>query len=385
MEKKKVIAIVAVLILLIAAIGVVLYTQQNEGGEPQKKGLYRLDATVSDVNMGQCSATPGVILTLEQMYSEYYGDLVDNSLTIEDAKKDTDFWNKYGQWTPIIKDNGDGTYTVESVTGAKGHENETLTIPPVDTVVSLGTMYTETMYFLACILYGVEPYSEEGLNNADVKAYLQSHIAGGMSYDYYETNEVEYMLSYIDKSSYIDLGVNSVQSIEKEKLMQALKDAGENGSKKVLYLASGTRLTTDYYDNNVEPCKETGTYYAFFGPTEISEVYSSIECIGHLTGFDDETIQKLIENIQLRLYKVYHSVQEKTDGKSSGYAYWESGSGKAIKSAMGKIIVEFLGFDSKLLDGAEHDLESLLQDKPVYLIFYTNDSRTDAEKMRSNI
>ena len=82
---------------------------------------------------------------------------------------------------------------------------------------------------------------------------------------------------------------------------------------------------------------------------------------------------------------MYHSVQEKTDGKSSGYAYWESSSGKAIKSAMGKIIVEFLGFDSKLLDGAEHDMESLLQDKPSYLIFYTNDTRTDAEKMRTNI
>lgn len=52
---------------------------------------------------------------------------------------------------------------------------------------------------------------------------------------------------------------------------------------------------------------------------------------------------------------------------------------------MGKIIVEFLGFDSKLLDGAEHDMESLLQDKPSYLIFYTNDTRTDAEKMRTNI
>ena len=49
---------------------------------------------------------------------------------------------------------------------------------------------------------------------------------------------------------------------------------------------------------------------------------------------------------------------------------------------MGEIIVEYLGFDAKLLDGAEHDLESLLQDKPVYLIFYTNDARTDAEKMR---
>lgn len=384
MEQKKIIAIVAVIILLVAAIGVIVYTQ-SEGDEPQKKGLYRLDATVSDVNMGQCSATPGVILTFEQMYADYYGELVDDTLTIEDAKKDTEFWNKYGQWTPIIKDNGDGTYTVESVTGAKGHESETLIIPPVDTVVSLGTMYTETMYFLACTLYGVEPYTEEGLHNADVCGCLQSHIAGGMSYDYYVTNEVEYMLSYIDKSSYLDLGVNSVQTVEKEKLMQILEDAGENGTKEVLYLASGTRLTTDYYDNNVEPCKKTGSYYAFFGPTEISEVYSSIECIGHLTGFDDKTIQELIENIQLRLYKVYHSVQEKTDGTSSGYAYWESSSGKAIKSAMGKIIVEFLGFDSKLLDGAEHDMESLLQDKPSYLIFYTNDTRTDAEKMRTNI
>lgn len=380
MVQKKIMAVVAVLVLVIAAAGVVVYTQ-SEGGGAEKKGLYRLDATVSEVNMGQCSATPGVIITLEQMYADYYGELVNDALTIEDAKKDTAFWDQYGQWESIITDNGD-TYTVKSVTKDKGEEMVTITKSEIGAVVSLGTMYTETMYFLACMQYGVEPYSEEGLNNPDVKNYLQTHIAGGMDYKYYEKNDIKYMLNYIDKSSYIDLGVTSVQAIEKEKLMQGLKDANEKVSKKVIYLASGTRIASGYYENNVEPCKQTNNYYAFFGPTTISEVFSSIECIGYLTGFDDQTIQELIENIQLRLYKIYYSVQEKTNGQSAGYAYWESGTGKAISSSMGEIIVEYLGFDAKLLDGAEHDLESLLQDKPVYLIFYTNDARTDAEKMR---
>ena len=217
MVQKKIMAVVAVLVLVIAAAGVVVYTQ-SEGGGAEKKGLYRLDATVSEVNMGQCSATPGVIITLEQMYADYYGELVNDALTIEDAKKDTAFWDQYGQWESIITDNGD-TYTVKSVTKDKGEEMVTITKGEIGAVVSLGTMYTETMYFLACMQYGVEPYSEEGLNNPDVKNYLQTHIAGGMDYKYYEKNDIKYMLNYIDKSSYIDLGVTSVQAIEKEKLM----------------------------------------------------------------------------------------------------------------------------------------------------------------------
>lgn len=377
MDKNKLIAISAVAILAIAGAGAYLMMNTGEG---QKGGLYQLDATVSEVNMGQCSATPGVINTFEQMYKEYYGKLVKDNLTLEDAKKNTEFWKTYGIWTSIIKDNGDGTYTVNSSTSAKG--NEQVIVPKCDTIVSLGTMYTETLYYLACEKYGVDAYSDSSFKNADVVKYLNDTVTGGMLYSYYTENDVSYMLKCVSKSGYFDLGVNSVQKVDSEKLAAALKD-GQTGGKNVIYLASGTRMSTiEQYNTNVDSCKSTGANYAFFSPESISEVFSCIECIGMVMGFDEKTINGVIEDIQLRLFKIFYSVEEKNG--ESPVAYWESGSGKAVKSSMAIVILKFLGFNTKLLDGAEHDMENLLSEKPKYLIFYTNDARSMDEKMRIN-
>ena len=70
-KKMQIGAIVAVVIIVVAAVAVVALNNNNET-EVEKKGLYRLDATVVDVSMGQCSATPGVIITLENIYKAYY-------------------------------------------------------------------------------------------------------------------------------------------------------------------------------------------------------------------------------------------------------------------------------------------------------------------------
>lgn len=379
--KTKTITIIIVAALFVAGAAALL-VRDSDGNDPDKEGLYRLDPTISNVNMGQCSATPGVIVTIEQMYKDYYGDIVDDNLTIEQAKADTEFWNKYCVWDPMATLKEDGTFDVKISTGAKG--SEVVNIPVCDTVVSLGTMYTETLYFIACAKNDVVPYSSESMENAGVCEYLSKTIKGGMLYSYYSNDEAPFMLKCVPESGYFDLGVNSVQKVEKEKLTSGLLDAKSKGGN-VVYFASGTRMsTTEFYDNNVEPCNTTGTNYAFFAPGSVNEVFASIECIGNIMGFESDVIKKVIQDIQLRLYKVYHSVQSKvTDSKP--VVFWEAGSGKSVKSAMAVIIVEFLGFDSKLLDGAEHDLEKLLMEKPDYIVFYTNDTRSEGTKMRINL
>ena len=373
----KIVAVVAVLIVVIAAVAAVALN--NSDDTPEKKGLYTLDAKVVEVSMGQCSATPSVVLTMEKIYESYYGKL-DEKYTIADAKADTQFWNTYMNWTSLITDNGDGTFNVKSET--KAHKEETVTIPKVDTVISIGTMYTETIYFLLCQKYGLEPYTKESLNNESIKNDLRSMISGGMDYSYYEQQDVKFMLEYIDKSTYIDLGVNSVQKIDAEKLTSAIKKA-QDGGKKVLYMASGSRMSEDkYYVANTAPCKNTGAYYAFFAPTTFADVCSCIQVIGKLMGFDESVINSMIEDFQVTLYNIYKGVQEKSAGEKK-LAYWESGTGKSVKSAMATTILQFLGFDASLLDGAEHDLESLIRDKPSVIIFYDNDTRSMDEKMRA--
>lgn len=382
-SKMKIGAIVAVLIIVVAAAAAVMMSNGSDT-EEEKKGLYRLDAKVSEVSMGQCSATPSVIITLETLYKDYYGDFVKTGFTIDDVKKDQKFWDKYCVWTPIIKDNGDGTYDVTSTTKAKG--NETVTIPKADAMVSMGTMYSETVYTLLCYQYGVEPNSSESLKNESIGKDFARMVVGGMQYSYYEEQDCKFMTAYVDKANYLDLGVVSVQKVDAEELTKVMKTAkGED--KNVVYFGSGTRMSEEkYYNANTEPCKKTGTYYEFLGPSSITDVYSAIDVIGKIMGFDQKVIDEAIQDFQIRLYTIYNSVEEKTSGTTEKVkAYWEAANGKAVKSSMGKTIVEFLGFDGSLMDGAEHDLESLLVDKPSLIIFYTNDGRSMDERMRANL
>lgn len=376
-KNMKIAAVAVVAVIVIAAAAVVI-----GGGvtESEKKGLYKLDAEFVEVSMGQCSATPSVILTLETVYEAYYGDYTDKEYTIDDVKADEAFWNEFCAWTPLVTDNGDGTFDVVSQTKAKG--SETVTIPKVASMVTLGTMYSETLYFLLCEQYGVEPYSDAGLSNDSVGEAMKKHIAGGMQYSYYEQNEGVYMTAYIDESEYMDLGVTSVQKVDPEVLTKVLADAkADNGD--VIYMASGTRINDDkYYQANTNPAKSTGTYYAFFAPQTFGDVCSCIDAIGKLMGFDDTVINGLIDDFQLRLYTVYKSVEENAESEKPK-VYWESNTGKAVSSSMAKTIMEFLGFDTKLMDGAEHDMESLLSEKPSLLCFYTNDDRPMDEKMRT--
>ena len=376
-KNMKIVAIAAVVVLLVAAIAVMIGGGMTDS---DKKGLYKLDAEYVEVSMGQCSATPSVIITLETVYEEYYGDYIDKEYTIDDVKADEEFWNEFCAWEPLVTDNGNGTYTVKSQTKAKDVEN--VTIPKVDAMVTLGTMYSETLYFLLCEKYGVRPYTAEGLNNDSVGEELRNLIAGGMEYSYYEENEGTYMTAYMDESKYLDLETTSVQKVDPEVLTAVLSKAkADKGD--IVYMASGTRINDEkYYQANTNPPKNTGTYYAFFSPGTFGDVCSCIDAIGKLMGFDEDVVNSLIDDFQIRLYTLHKSVEEKS-GTEKPIVYWESNTGKAVGSSMSKTIMEFLGFDIKLMDGAEHDMESLLAEKPDLLCFYTNDDRPMEDKMRA--
>jgi len=376
---KKIIVAAIATVLIICAVGTAIVLSSDNS----EKGLYQLDAKVSIVNMGQCSATPGVIMAIDQMYTDYYGEPVNDNLTIDDAKADSAFWNEYCVWSPMITEKSDGTFNVTINTAVNG--NEVVNIPVCDTAVIMGTMYSETLYFLICAANNVEPYSAESFANENVKNYLNSTITGGMQYSYYEQYDVEYMLKCVNSSGYFDLGTNSTSTVDSEKLTQALQSANSRGNDGTVYFGSGRVInTSDIYNSSTGPCIKTGSYYAFFSPSTFSDIYSSIECMGLIMGFSHYVINEVIENIQLNLYKVYCSVQELTAGKTPEKAYWETYAGKAVNTTMAKNILDFLGFDSSLLDGAEHDTESLLKDNPSYLIFFTNDTRSMDEKMRTN-
>lgn len=374
MNTKQIATIAAVIVIIVAAAAVAVISQNN-GGE-KKGGLYTLDADVVEVTMGGITASPKIVDSIESLYSDIYGELTDDTLTIEDAMADTAFWEKYCTYEPMITDNGDGTYTVVSTDGKNPVEIE---LGVMDKMISTSTIYLTTIYYLVCMKYGETPYSDEALANEELVAEYQRVVAGGTTLDYIGTNTE--LRDYFDADRYIDGGANTLSNYETETLAQNIKDASADGSKTVLIASGGMRASSvdlPFIDRTVRAAG--GQAGIFLSVTDIPQAFASIELLGYLFGYG-EYVEPMIQDLQERLYKVYYSLQN-TD--ETHKIYWETYDGTSVRlSGMSGEIVDFFGWDDSLVTGGEVDTERILMEKPDILIFYTNDQRSDDEKMRA--
>ena len=374
MNTKQIATIAAVIVIIVAAAAVAVLSQNN-GGE-KKGGLYTLDADVVEVTMGGITASPKIVDSIESLYSDIYGELTDDTLTIEDAMADTAFWEKYCTYEPMITDNGDGTYTVVSTDGKNPVEIE---LGVMDKMISTSTIYLTTIYYLVCMKYSETPYSDEVLANEELVAEYQRVVAGGTTLDYIGTNTE--LRDYFDADRYIDGGANTLSNYETETLAQNIKDASADGSKTVLIASGGMRASSvdlPFIDRTVRAAG--GQAGIFLSVTDIPQAFASIELLGYLFGYG-EYVEPMIQDLQERLYKVYYSLQN-TD--ETHKIYWETYDGTSVRlSGMSGEIVDFFGWDDSLVTGGEVDTERILMEKPDILIFYTNDQRSDDEKMRA--
>ncbi len=373
MNTKQIVAVVVVLVIIVAAAAVTL--SMNDG-DKKKEGLYTLDANVVEVTMGGITASPKIVDSIEGLYSDIYGELADDTLTIDDAKADTAFWEKYCTYEPMITDNGDGTFTVISTDGKDPVEVE---LGVMDKMISTSTIYLTTIYYLICMKYDETPYSEEALANKELVAEYQKVVAGGTTLDYISSNTE--LIDYFNADSYIDGGANTLSNYESETLAQNIKDASSDGSKVVLIASGGMRASSvdlPFIDRTVRAAG--GQSGIFLSVTDIPQAFASIELLGYLFGYG-EYVEPMIQDLQERLYKVYYSLQN-TD--ETHKIYWETYDGTSVKlSGMSGEIVDFFGWDDSLVTGGEVDTETILMEKPDILIFYTNDQRSDDEKMRA--
>ena len=365
----------SVVVVIILAAAIVMMPQSDDG----EKGLYRLNASYVEVGMGKCSASPVVVETIGQIYESYYGDLPEHNFTYDEVTEDVEFYEQYCKWEPFVSTNTDGTVTVRSSTSVYG--DEYITMDVADSIVTMSTIFTDTLYYLLCQKHGVEPHSEESLNDDGLSNDLRSMIVGGLESAYYEDQGAEYMTSHGVLENYLDLGVKSVTKIDPEVLADVMSRASSDDST-VVYLAFGSMIREDkQYDANTDPCRNTGTKYVFTTPRSISDIFACIDAIGKIMGFDPSVSTGLIQDVQCELYTIYKSVpSNEHDGKP--LVYWEYSSGKTVKTAMGLEMMEFLGFDTSMMDGSEYDLESILLMNPDLLCYYDGDTRTMDERMK---
>ncbi len=369
----KIASVAVVAVVIVAAVAMIPGMTEGE------RGLYRLDASYVEVSMGRCSASPVVVGTLETIFDAHYGDLPDRTYTHDEVMADTAFAETHCSWEPLVTSNPDGTVTVHSHTSVYGDEDVVMDV--ADSMVVMSTVFTDTLYYLLCQEHGVEPYSEEGLSHPGLGEDLRSMVAGGLDADYYADQGAEYMEAYGVLDGYLDLGVKSATKVDPEVLTDVMSRASGDGSSAV-YLAYGSLIREDkQYRANTDPCRSTGSEYAFMDPQSIPDISACIDAVGRIMGFDEAVITGLIEDVQCDMYAVYRAVQSESDGDRP-LVYWEYSSGKSVKTAMGREIMSFMGFDTRLMDGSEYDLEALMLESPDVLCFYDTDPRTMDERMR---
>ena len=371
------IAVVAVAILVVAGVGVgIAMTQQ-----PEKKGLYKLDAAYLEIDMGGMAGTPKVIDTLEYMYKGVYGDLTDNAKkkTIADAKADTTFWDTYAKYTKIATRDGD-TVTYKTVV----NDSTTKTSDKVFTgkatkIIGTGSAYPYAAYMFICSKYNVKPFSSDADKNTDVKNEFQSLVYGGLMKEDIKTSSEQ--LEKLLPASYVE-ACSSIKSYKDDKMGQDVKNAATGGQ--TVFLMGSATIAADKNSTFVSVVETNGGHILLNNAKNIPNTLAMIDQLGVIMGYDDQ-VDKVIEDIQLRMYQIYFSAQEKNAANPDKVykAYFEGSSGKASgKTSNGAACCKFFGWDTSLFDGAEHDTENLLTEKPNILMFYTNDSRSMDEKMR---
>ena len=375
----KTIAIIVVAILAVAGVGVAIVMTQQPA---EKKGLYKLDADVLFIDMGGMAGTPKVVDTLEYMYKEVYGDLTDNakSKTIADAKADTTFWNTYCKYDKIASRDGD-TVTYKTVVDDKTTKfTEKSFTGKATKIIATGTAYPWAAYIFECKKYDVKPWSSEAKAKTEITNAFQSLVWGGLDKDSYKdsSEDLYNLLPSTYKSSCTSIGKYNIETMGAD-----VKAATNNGAETVFLMGSGT-ISSANNATFVTTTETQGGHILLNNAKSIPATLAMIDQIGVIMGYD-EYVDDVIEDMQLRMYKVYTAAKDKAaaDPTKVYKAYFEGSSGKASgASSNGAAVCKFFGWDVSLFDGAAHDLEDLLTEKPNILMFYTNDDRPMDVKMR---
>ncbi len=381
MQRNAIIAIIVAAVVIVAAAAAVILMNNNGGNDDDKKskgGLYALDATILDVDMGGMSSTPKMVETIEYMYKSVYGDLAKGAenLTIEDAKKDTKFWSTYCTYEPSAFVGSDGKITYKTVLDDNTTVYHDVTLDgPANKLISTGTAYPTILYYVLCYKYNVEPFSDAAFKNTQLVNEFKSINFSGLQISSIETSTPELVKYY---SSDYRSSCGSLKTYEQETLAKDVKDAYDGGKNRVVLMGSGT-IAKDYNETVNKLVTENGGTISLNTSSTIPTTFAGIEHVAILFGFGDY-VDKVIQDLELRLYKVYWSAQKSTETHK---AYFEGSSGKSTSATgSGCSLCKFFGWDVSLFTGAEFDTETLLSEKPDVMIYYTNDTRTLDEKMR---
>lgn len=311
MEKRAIVAIGVVAILIVGGLAYVARSDNGDSGDEQEKkgGWYSWNPKTFLVASSNVAPSPYWVNTIEMMYEGLYGDAPSyDKYTIEDVPSD------FLSYESLVSYNDLGQLVVKAkyADASKNWSSYDVTFDKMPTGgIGTGSFFV-CLYYALCEQAGVDPKSYDG----NVIAKMWKMAFGGD----------EALYAGLERNYNIPVsGFNGVQlpnpskiSDNKEKYVALIDDLKNKGEVPV-WLCSGS---SPAYENGGQWMRElmeaNGFYAVTFSISTFSDCLAEIEAIAHIFGLGD-TAKSLIDNLRVQMYTLYKSSEEQV--QKTGHTY----------------------------------------------------------------
>lgn len=378
-SKMKVAAIVAVLVIVVAVAGAVVLTGNGSSDDNvEKKGFYRWDPTVVEVNGDYSNCTISFMTNVETVYKAVYGNIP----SYENIERSAIPSNYFYGYTDYVTENADGTLAVKTFdNNSKGtseaYADKVISFVPTN-VIAYSEHYIDTIYVMLCQKNGEKAHTD---NTPKALAELWG-LVKVMPQSVAKNLESKYGIS-------VPSSVKIIGGTQEDLIDYCSKLSSDE--KTVVFMSEYNIRSTNkssWWDNNqrIESGTNGNVQFVYILSNSTGMVLSSIEMIGEVTGIGNT--EEMMTDLLAEIYVMQKSIDDKYASGEYPTFYAETASVKSVGSntLMGSVFADILKmkniFEGSLMGDKISD-EDIVLSEPQVIGFYTSDTRSMDERMRA--
>lgn len=373
---KKIIAVGAAVVIIIAAIGGYIMVNNDADHyeyDPQK-GWRSWDPVVGETKTAYFSITPLLLDGTEKLYNDIYGKTINF-----DEYKLSDVPDDFLSYDSLIVSNGTDEVIIKSTirekTDASGSKVIETTVAKNPDKLLTTSGYAATLYTLLEMKYG-----------ADVAESMLWERIYGLDKSSWTTANMETLYGLPIPSDIVKIETTYSLIDNKEKYADYIGEATKNDQTLVMMMAGA--LKNDYSDMgpfyDIVNATNGAASPLFFFSNGVGDVLAAFEVIGAVYGLEKEA-QEYIDEYRLTMYAIH---EESKKANKNYTVYFESNSGTA--AGTGTITSDV--FDILCLENINQEPqwktiseETIIEKKPSVILFYDTNTKSWDERLRVGV
>lgn len=373
---KKIIAVGAAVVIIIAAIGGYIMVNNDADHyeyDPQK-GWRSWDPVVGETKTAYFSITPLLLDGTEKLYNDIYGKTINF-----DEYKLSDVPDDFLSYDSLIVSNGTDEVIIKSTirekTDASGSKVIETTVAKNPDKLLTTSGYAATLYTLLEMKYG-----------ADVAESMLWERIYGLDKSSWTTASMETLYGLPIPSDIVKIETTYSLIDNKEKYADYIGEATKNNQTLVMMMAGA--LKNDYSDMgpfyDIVNATNGAASPLFFFSNGVGDVLAAFEVIGAVYGLEKEA-QEYIDEYRLTMYAIH---EESKKANKNYTVYFESNSGTA--AGTGTITSDV--FDILCLENINQEPqwktiseETIIEKKPSVILFYDTNTKSWDERLRVGV